>query len=633
MTDQLHDHKAIEHIRRRIAGEQCVILDGAIATELQRLGGKGFHLSDAAHWGFGALHSSPAAVLDVHKSYLKAGAEILTTNTYSVLDAPSYTANYDTDAGRPVHWMDMAGTAVELPRKAIQQAGMQGRAAVAFSIGGDIESETQQTTIGLLLRLFERHPPDLILFETVSMIDDNLTIATIEMLVGRGWPVWVSFRRCRQGLCGIHGQMWGGPEGDRFGRLAQKLEIAGVEAVLINCLPMERVGGTLPWLRDFTDLPLGVYPNVGRYVESGWKFDQQVGPDEYVEQVLSWRAEGAQIIGGCCGVGPAEIELASKRLAGVPPGLVGRSSVMPGSVASSSVTPDSVTPSSVTPSSVTPSSVTPSSQVQADSSARGTAIEPVKVGGAKVTGNGPPGLPWRDPTGRQAYPLTLPSIVSDPGVFVPTQGSYLIWKFLFNERIGADKRCLDIGCGVGILAIQLALNGATSVTAVDIQQAAIDNTLTNAFRNGVDDKITGLAEDLYSFTPEQKFDLIVASLYQMPTDPRGQYSGHRDVDYWGRNLLDHFISELPNYLTDHGVAYMMQVSMLSARRTETLLSRHGYTARVIDFNLYQFNPVFMENLEQIKRVEELSDAYHFKYGENEHVMVMYLLEITRESTA
>ena len=168
---------------------------------------------------------------------------------------------------------------------------------------------------------------------------------------------------------------------------------------------------------------------------------------------------------------------------------------------------------------------------------------------------------------------------------------------------------------------------------MDIQQAAIDNTLTNAFRNGVDDKITGLAEDLYSFTPEQKFDLIVASLYQMPTDPRGQYSGHRDVDYWGRNLLDHFISELPNYLTDHGVAYMMQVSMLSARRTETLLSRHGYTARVIDFNLYQFNPVFMENLEQIKRVEELSDAYHFKYGENEHVMVMYLLEITRESTA
>ena len=210
---------------------------------------------------------------------------------------------------------------------------MQGRAAVAFSIGGDIESETQQTTIGLLLRLFERHPPDLILFETVSMIDDNLTIATIEMLVGRGWPVWVSFRRCRQGLCGIHGQMWGGPEGDRFGRLAQKLEIAGVEAVLINCLPMERVGGTLPWLRDFTDLPLGVYPNVGRYVESGWKFDQQVGPDEYVEQVLSWRAEGAQIIGGCCGVGPAEIALASKRLAGVPPGLAGRSSVTLGSVA------------------------------------------------------------------------------------------------------------------------------------------------------------------------------------------------------------------------------------------------------------------------------------------------------------
>ena len=32
--------------------------------------------------------------------------------------------------------------------------------------------------------------------------------------------------------------------------------------------------------------------------------------------------------------------------------------------------------------------------------------------------------------------------------------------------------------------------------------------------------------------------------------------------------------------------------------------------------LYDFNPVFEENLEQIQRVEELSDAYHFKFGDS-----------------
>ncbi len=587
------DSGAIDHVRRRIAADQCVILDGAIATELQRLGAKGFQLSDAAHWGFDALHNSPAAVLEVHQSYLAAGAEILTTNTYSVLEAPSYTGNHDLDRGRPAHWMDMTRAAIDLPRKAIQQAGKRGAAAVAFSIGGDIESKAQQTTVELLLRLFEDNPPDLILFETVSMIEDHLTMATIELLVEGGWPVWVSFRRCRQGLCGIHGQLWGGPEGDRFGRLAQRLERAGAEAVLINCLPMERVAGTLAWLRDFTDLPLGVYPNVGRYVESGWKFDPAVGPEAFVEQALAWRAEGAQIIGGCCGVGPAEIALAGARLSGVPRGPGGKG--------------------------------------------RGAAqASPV----AGYAGNAPGSVPesvsedpainhWHDPQGRRLYPLPLPSIIVDPGVFVPTQGSYLIWKFLFNETVGANKRCLDIGCGVGILAIQLALNGAAEVTAVDIQQEAIDNTMTNAFRNGVAGKITGLSEDLYSFTPQQKFDLIVASLYQMPTDPRGHYSGHRDVDYWGRNLLDHFITELPNYLEENGVAYLMQVSMLGAHRTEAQLRKNGYAARVIDFNLYQFNPVFNHNLEQIKRVEELSDAYHFTFGENENVMVMYLLEVRK----
>jgi len=230
--------QAYSRILKSIEDEQCVILDGAIATQLQREGAGAFELSDDTHWGFDALHAAPETVQRVHLEYLDAGADVLTTNTYSILDAPSYTADYDIHVEKPFHWMDLARTAIDLPRAAIAQRGMEGKVAVAFSIGGEIETREQLTTIELLCKVFVESPPDLVLFETLSLIDDNYTLDAIKLLIDLGLPVWASFRRCRKGVCGIHGQLWGGPEGDRFGRLAQTLEQIGVGALMINCMPV-----------------------------------------------------------------------------------------------------------------------------------------------------------------------------------------------------------------------------------------------------------------------------------------------------------------------------------------------------------------------------------------------------------
>ena len=97
----------------------------------------------------------------------------------------------------------------------------------------------------------------------MSLIRDDFTFRAVEAALETGLPVWLSFRRCRHGVCGVYGQHWGGPEGDLFGRTAKRFEELGVSALLINCLPPDHVEGMLPWLRDFTDLPLGVYPNLG----------------------------------------------------------------------------------------------------------------------------------------------------------------------------------------------------------------------------------------------------------------------------------------------------------------------------------------------------------------------------------
>jgi release factor glutamine methyltransferase len=378
-------------------------------------------------------------------------------------------------------------------------------------------------------------------------------------------------------VCGVYGQHWGGPEGDLFGRAARRFEELGVAALLINCLPPEHLDGMLPWLRDFTDLPLGVYPNLGYYSDAGWRFDEETGPERYAELALEWREQGAQIVGGCCGTSPEHIAAARRRLAGTRPGR--------------------------------PRSV----PVWAESAPKPRS----------------PVLPpaWLDEQGRGLFPLPFPELVCEPGVFTPTEGSLLLWKLLAQRGTGRDQRCLDVGCGTGLLAIQLALNGAASVDAIDLQRRAVANTLANAFRNGVAERVNAREIDLYSYTPESAYDVVVASLYQVPVDPFGRAT-HRPLDYWGRNLLDHLLGLLPRLLAPGGVAYVMQLSILGQLRTAEVLEEAGLVAKVADYSFFRFSPLFDENREQIRRAEQLSDAYHLTFGDDE-LMVAYLLEIRR----
>jgi S-methylmethionine-dependent homocysteine/selenocysteine methylase/tRNA1(Val) A37 N6-methylase TrmN6 len=574
---------AYQHIQQKIADEACVILDGGTATELERLGIQAFRASDADLWGTWGLYHAPYAVQEVHSRYVAAGADLITTNTWGIVNAPEREAglNRPGTSAAPSHWMDVARLGIRLARQAIAEAGKADECAVAFSLNGDVEKPERHRTLELLARVFEQDPPDLILMETLSLIRDNLTFPAVEIMLETGLPVWLSFRRCRHGVCGVHGQHWGGPEGDLFGRAARQFEKMGVDALLINCLPVDHVPGILPWLRDFTDLPLGVYPNLGRYLDPGWKFDEAVGPAAYAELALQWREEGAQIIGGCCGVGPGHIAAAAQALEGTQPGRSPASQFfMPG-------------------------------QETADSPLDQSA------------------QPWRDRQGRELYPLPFPQIVVDPGVFRPTQGSFLLWKNLFTSGAGRGKRCLEVGCGCGILTVQLALNGAQQVHAIDIQPEAITNTLANAFRNDVAGRVTAEPVDLYTYQPEEKYDLVVASLYQMPVDPLGEMTGHRPADFWGRNLLDHLLKLLPRLLARGGRAYVMQISILGQLRTAELMQQLGLEATVVDYAFFHFTPVFYENIEQIRRVERLSDAYHLQFGEDD-VMVMYLLEVKRQ---
>ncbi|MCW3005829.1 MAG: homocysteine S-methyltransferase, partial [Solirubrobacterales bacterium] len=238
---------AYDAVREALAQQRCVILDGGIATELPE-----DNLTHGQHseqlWGIRALAYSPSDVKAVHRRYVDAGCDVITTNTWGLASAVSGSEvrPWD-DAAEPVHWLEIARRGVRVARQAIADGGREGRTAVAFSLNGDVDGPDGQETVRLLTRAFAEEPPDVILVETLSLVQTSL-YETVQRLLDTGIPVWLSFRRCRHGLCGVYGQHWGGPEGDAFGRAARRFEEMGVGALLVNCIPPDHVDGMVSFL-------------------------------------------------------------------------------------------------------------------------------------------------------------------------------------------------------------------------------------------------------------------------------------------------------------------------------------------------------------------------------------------------
>ncbi|MFJ2770455.1 methyltransferase [Streptomyces sp. NPDC087300] len=68
---------------------------------------------------------------------------------------------------------------------------------------------------------------------------------------------------------------------------------------------------------------------------------------------------------------------------------------------------------------------------------------------------------------------------------------------------------LEVGCGTGVIAVTAALEGCASVTALDINEKAVANTVANAERHGVSDRVRVLHSDMYAaLDPMDRFDTI-----------------------------------------------------------------------------------------------------------------------------
>ena len=66
-------------------------------------------------------------------------------------------------------------------------------------------------------------------------------------------------------------------------------------------------------IRDHFAGPIGVYAESGGWAAPNWVFDG-LNPAEYLQQATAWAGHGAQLIGGCCGIGPEQIQILADKL-------------------------------------------------------------------------------------------------------------------------------------------------------------------------------------------------------------------------------------------------------------------------------------------------------------------------------
>lgn len=296
---------------------KVLLLDGAMGTELRARGAR-VPSHKSSIWSAAALEEAPALVLEIHAAYLAAGARVITANNYAV------TGPLLTREGLGHRVEPLTRTALELARRAVEDAGVEARVAASLppletSYRADLVLDDAALRDGYR-RIRDAAAPlaDLLLCETMSCAREALAAAEVALESDR--DVWVSFT-----LQGNRPNLL--PGGERLEdalRAVADLRVngRGVGALLVNCCGANLVPAALPLLaRAAGGRPFGGYANAD--VTRPGPFDptdpervarDPLEPEAFASHAAAWVAAGATLVGGCCDSRPAHVQALADRL-------------------------------------------------------------------------------------------------------------------------------------------------------------------------------------------------------------------------------------------------------------------------------------------------------------------------------
>ncbi len=323
-----------QDLQDRIDGGEVIILDGAIGTQVQAMGAPMHPIC----WCAEALYTHPYTVIQMHERYIRAGVDVITTNTFSTTRPMLELAGYG------AHVRELNARAVYLAREAIARAGGERSVYIAGSISNHVAARDPKTgvlagsTFGVarirsddLLSYYEEVADvlaeagvDVFLLENMRWHNESRVLA-IKAAQATGLPVWCGFTGVKAEddptvrLCDPGKVRTRDPAFADDPRVTTALadaidEIAplGVSVISVFHTTVPNMEPALTVTLDKWPGPVGAYCDASRTDYTTSSQDKTIAnvttPEQYVEEAKKWVQMGAQIIGACCGFGVEYIE-------------------------------------------------------------------------------------------------------------------------------------------------------------------------------------------------------------------------------------------------------------------------------------------------------------------------------------
>src|SRR5215472_12829256 len=280
-------------LQDRIARGGAVILDGAMGTELQRRGVP----MDGIAWSAAALATHPEAVRGVHEDYLRAGAEILITNSFAA------SRHVLAATGLGEHVAELNRRSVALAREAIGNLAADRPVWVAGSIStfvpwGDNRHRPppaeERASYREQAELLAEAGVDLLALEMIRDIDQACTI--LEAAAATRLPLWVGFT-CRLGEDGRTVLLLGRDRERPLNECIGPVLAAGpcsVVAVMHSDLSTSALA--LDVVFENWRGPVACYPECGESENPDWRFGD-LTPDDLATAAETWVERGVAIVG------------------------------------------------------------------------------------------------------------------------------------------------------------------------------------------------------------------------------------------------------------------------------------------------------------------------------------------------